>query len=74
MFPEYRHLISELKETNPRFRSLFDKHNQLDHEISQLEHPDGSGYSDKVSAMKKEKLKLKESIWEILKETNQITP
>lgn len=33
MFPEYRELITELKSSNPRFLSLFDKHNQLDDEI-----------------------------------------
>ncbi|HGV2762429.1 TPA: hypothetical protein ACNCG0_004907, partial [Escherichia coli] len=26
MFPEYRDLISRLKNENPRFMSLFDKH------------------------------------------------
>ncbi|HGA1777603.1 TPA: hypothetical protein ACM6YW_003190, partial [Escherichia coli] len=29
MFPEYRDLISRLKNENPRFMSLFDKHNKL---------------------------------------------
>ncbi|EPD0742133.1 hypothetical protein ACR46L_003868, partial [Shigella flexneri] len=28
MFPEYRDLISRLKNENPRFMSLFDKHNK----------------------------------------------
>ncbi len=32
MFPEFRDLISRLKNENPRFMSLFDKHNKLDHE------------------------------------------
>ncbi|HHE6158226.1 TPA: hypothetical protein ACPE3U_003812, partial [Citrobacter freundii] len=27
MFPEYRDLISRLKTENPRFLSLFEKHN-----------------------------------------------
>ncbi|MBK4716230.1 DUF465 domain-containing protein [Enterobacteriaceae bacterium YMB-R22] len=70
MFPEYRQLITVLKESNPRFRSLFEKHNQLDHDIAQLEHPDGRGYCDKVATMKKEKLKLKETLWEMLKEAD----
>lgn len=37
MFPEYRDLISRLKNENPRFMSLFDKHNKLDHEIGFVE-------------------------------------
>lgn len=43
MFPEYRDLISRLKSENPRFLSLFEKHNSLDHEISRLEGSDGRG-------------------------------
>ncbi|MGQ7102664.1 hypothetical protein ACUOAQ_35690, partial [Escherichia sp. SP-MK] len=37
MFPEYRDLISRLKNENPRFMSLFDKHNKLDHEYAIVE-------------------------------------
>ena len=44
MFPEYRDLISRLKNENPRFMSLFDKHNKLDHEIARKEGSDGRGY------------------------------
>ncbi len=43
MFPEYRDLISRLKNENPRFMSLFDKHNKLDHEIARKEGSDGRG-------------------------------
>ncbi len=35
MFPEYRDLISRLKNENPRFMSLFDKHNKLDVSVQQ---------------------------------------
>ena len=45
MFPEYRDLISRLKNENPRFMSLFDKHNKLDHEIARKEGSDGRGYN-----------------------------
>ena len=45
MFPEYRELISRLKTTHPRFQSLFEKHNALDHDISRIEGVDGKGYS-----------------------------
>lgn len=46
MFPEYRDLISRLKNENPRFMSLFDKHNKLDHEIARKEGSDGRGYNE----------------------------
>ena len=53
MFPEYRDLISRLKNENPRFMSLFDKHNKLDHEIARKEGSDGRGYNAEVVRMKK---------------------
>ncbi|MDC9622546.1 YdcH family protein [Xenorhabdus sp. XENO-7] len=71
MFPEYRDLVSSLKESNPRFQSLFEKHNRLNHEISQLEGPNGTGYSDKVVRLKKEKLHIKDEMQRILQTESQ---
>lgn len=59
MFPEYRDLISRLKNENPRFMSLFDKHNKLDHEIARKEGSDGRGYNAEVVRMKKTKVTVK---------------
>ncbi len=73
MFPEYRELISQLKSSHPRFQSLFEKHNQLDHEISRLEGPSGTGYCDEVVRLKKEKLHIKDEIHKILKAENAAT-
>ncbi|WP_279050287.1 YdcH family protein [Cedecea davisae] len=67
MFPEYRELISHLKSENPRFLSLFDKHNRLDSEIMRREGPQGTGYNDQVVQMKKEKLRLKDELYQMLK-------
>ncbi|CDG89651.1 YdcH family protein [Xenorhabdus bovienii] len=71
MFPEYRDLVSSLKESNPRFQSLFEKHNRLNHEISHLEGPNGTGYSDKVVRLKKEKLHIKDEMQRILQAESQ---
>lgn len=67
MFPEYRELISQLKSSHPRFLSLFERHNQLDHQISRLEGSSRAGYSDEVVRLKKEKLHIKDEIHKILK-------
>ncbi|WP_099073610.1 DUF465 domain-containing protein [Proteus alimentorum] len=67
MFPEYRDLISKLRQTDPHFRALFDQHNELDHKIVRLEHKDRRGYGEEVIDLKKQKLKLKEEIHQILK-------
>lgn len=71
MFPEYRDLISRLKTTNTRFQSLFEKHNAIDHEVSRLEGVDGSGYSQEVAQLKKEKLLIKDELHKILQKESQ---
>lgn len=45
MFPEYRDLITRLKSegNNHRFLHLFEKHNELDHQIKALESHDAGG-------------------------------
>ena len=68
MFPEYRDLISRLKNENPRFMSLFDKNNKLDHEIARKEGSDGRGYKAEVVRMKKQKLQLKDEMLKILQQ------
>lgn len=70
MFPEYRSLISQLKTTHPRFQSLFEKHNELDHKIIQMETSDGQT-SPELATMKKEKLLLKDEMYKILQHESQ---
>lgn len=65
MFPEFRDLISRLKTTDAHFQRKFDLHNQLDNEISQLEKEYAS--DNQVRELKKQKLKLKEELFEMLK-------
>ena len=65
MFPEYRDLISKLKTEDAHFSKLFEKHNELDHKNKNLE---ASFAADsEVETLKKEKLKLKDEIYVILK-------
>lgn len=69
MFPEYRDLISKLKTEDAHFAKLFDKHNELDHKIKNLE----SSYAadPEVETLKKEKLKLKDEIYVLLKKHDE---
>lgn len=71
MFPEYRDLISQLKASHPRFQSLLEKHNRLDHEIARREGPAGNGYCDEVARLKKEKLRLKDALYQLLQSESQ---
>ncbi len=62
MFPEYRDLITNLKTSDLHFKTLFDRHNDLDQQIKNLEgnqdHVQARGEENKV--IKKEKLALKD--------------
>lgn len=68
MLHEYRDIITELKVSNARFASIFDKHNELDQKIKDVE--EGREYVDqlRLETMKKEKLKLKDEAYAIILE------
>lgn len=68
MFPEYRDLISKLKSSDVQFQEKFDLHTDLDAEIRKLEKHHVSDYSAEVKDLKKQKLKLKEEIYDILRQ------
>lgn len=66
MFPEYRALISRLKNENAHFSVLFHEHNTLDAEIKKREML--SGFSDEgTETLKKKKLHIKDELYRILK-------
>ena len=70
MFPEYRDLISKLKQTDAHFARVFDEHNELDDKISGLENnPVTSATADAaVQAQKHKKLALTDEHYRLLKE------
>ena len=72
MFPEYRDLISKLKQTDTHFARVFDEHNELDDKISGLENnPVTSATADaEVQALKHKKLALKDELYRLLKEAS----
>ncbi|MDR2871812.1 MAG: DUF465 domain-containing protein [Xanthomonadaceae bacterium] len=66
MFPEYRDLISKLKRSDRYFEKLFERHNELDHKISNLETGIEVDTSVSIEDLKKEKLKLKDEMLIVL--------
>ncbi|MFW2177806.1 MULTISPECIES: YdcH family protein [unclassified Moraxella] len=70
MFPEYRDLISKLKTSDNHFAKLFDKHNDLDQQITNLENDPVASVSREaeIEELKKEKLALKDELFKILEE------
>ncbi|MDK4681017.1 YdcH family protein [Kingella negevensis] len=69
MFPEYRDLISKLKQEDAHFARLFNQHNELDDKITGLENnPVTSATADaEVQQLKQQKLALKDELYAILK-------
>lgn len=70
MFPEYRDLISELKTSDHHFVKLFDKHNELDQKIKNIEAYIETATPEEVEDLKKEKLLLKDQLYAILKKAS----
>ena len=66
MFPEYRDLISKLKTQDLHFRRLFDEHNALDEKITGMEKQEIPVPDDAIETLKKQKLALKDEIYQIL--------
>lgn len=67
MFPEFRDLITQLKTEDAHFLRLFDKHNELDQRIKNMEANIELATQTEIEVLKKEKLHLKDEIYAILR-------
>ena len=70
MFPEYRDLITKLKTEDARFERLFDKHNELDQKIKNMEARIEPATDIEIDVLKKEKLALKDELYRILRKAD----
>ncbi|AXH10222.1 hypothetical protein CP960_03655 [Malaciobacter halophilus] len=66
MFHEHRDIITKLKQENARFHKIFDRHNELDEEIIELEK--NFAEQAEIEKKKKEKLKLKDEVYSLIME------
>jgi uncharacterized protein len=73
MFPEYRDLITSLKTKDAHFVNLFDKHNELDQKIKNMETHVVHGTHEEIEVLKKEKLLLKDQLHTILRKASDAT-
>ena len=66
MLHEYRDIISDLKVSNAHFAKIFEKHNELDQQITNIE--EGREHMDQLAleTLKKEKLKLKDEAYAMI--------
>ncbi|KDB05949.1 protein of unknown function DUF465 [Burkholderia sp. lig30] len=70
MFPEFRDLISRLKTEDAHFSRLFERHNELDHQINNMETGVTPADNAAIEALKKEKLQLKDALYDVLKKAS----
>ncbi len=70
MFPEYRELITQLKNHDHHFTRLFNEHNDLDQKIKNMENHIESGSQVEIETLKKQKLHLKDELYAILKKAS----
>ena len=66
MFPEYRDLITQLKNKDAHFTRLFDEHNALDQKIQNIESHLEVATESEIEQLKKQKLHLKDELYTIL--------
>ena len=66
MLHEYRDIISILKQENAHFAKIFEKHNELDDKIAEIEAGREHASDSELETMKKEKLKLKDEAYALI--------
>jgi uncharacterized protein YdcH (DUF465 family) len=71
MFPEFRDLITQLKSTDVHFASLFQQHHTLDQQVKRLVSHSDPSTPEEIEQLKKEKLHLKDEMYQILKKAAQ---
>ncbi|AXH15516.1 YdcH family protein [Malaciobacter mytili] len=64
MFHEHRDVITKLKQENAHFHKIFEKHNELDDEIVEMEKSLADQFE--IEKKKKEKLKIKDEIYSMI--------
>jgi len=66
MLHEYRDIISDIKVSNAHFAKIFEKHNDLDQKITNIE--EGREHMEQLAleGLKKEKLKLKDEAYAMI--------
>jgi uncharacterized protein YdcH (DUF465 family) len=67
-FPEYKDKIHELKLSNEHFAKLFAEYHEIEHEVRRIEEGVETTSDEYLEERKKERLNLKDQLFEMLKE------
>ena len=71
MFSEYREQIAQLKLDDAHFAQIFDRHEVLDAQIRRMQAHVEPGTPLEIEALKKEKLHLKDEVYQLLLKAQQ---
>ena len=66
MLHEYREIISKIKVDNAHFAKIFEKHNELDQKITDVEEGREHLSDLELETLKKEKLRLKDEAYSMI--------
>lgn len=66
MLHEYRDIISKIKVDNAHFAKIFERHNELDQKITDVEEGREAMEDLDLEKLKKEKLKLKDEAYSMI--------
>ncbi len=66
MLHEYRDIISEMKTEDAHFAKIFEKHNELDQKVADVEEGREPMEDLDLEKLKKEKLKLKDEAYALI--------
>ncbi len=65
--PEYKDRIHELKTSDRHFANLFEKYHEVDHQVKRIEEGIETPSDDFTEELKKERLQLKDELFNMLK-------
>ncbi|AWG21112.1 GTP-binding protein [Flavobacterium faecale] len=65
-FPEFEEKIHTLKVEDNHFKILFDKYDQLDHEVYRIETDSEPASDDTLNDLRVQRVRLKDEIYEYL--------
>jgi uncharacterized protein YdcH (DUF465 family) len=62
-FPDHADRIHELKGKNNHFKNLFEKYDELDHEIYRIESDSEPASDDTLNQLRSERVRLKDELY-----------
>ncbi|MEN2282773.1 DUF465 domain-containing protein [Algoriphagus sp. SE2] len=65
-FPEHADRIHDLKEKNNHFKNLFEKYDELDHEIYKIESDTEPASDETLNKLRSERVRIKDELYQML--------